>query len=73
MVPFGLRYIRFRSNSSHPRLVRRDRGAFHADTVLRDGLRRIDGHLVVGLVAILDAQIEVFQVNIQVRQDRVSP
>jgi hypothetical protein len=70
MVPFGLRYIRLRLNS-RTGFVRRDGGAFHADAVLLDGQRRIHRHLVVGLVAVFDAEVEVFEVDVQVGQDQL--
>ena len=47
-----------------------DRGAFDADMFALDGLRRVDGHLVVGGVAVLDAQIVVFQIDVEIRQDQ---
>ena len=53
------------------RLIRGDGRAFHADAILLDGIGGIDGHLVVGLVAVLDAQVVVFQVHIQVGEDEL--
>jgi hypothetical protein len=55
----------------HPRLVRRDGGAFCPDAVLGDGVRRIDRHLVVGLITVLDAQVTVRKVDVEVRQNPV--
>ncbi len=54
-----------------PRLVRRDRRALDADAVLADRLRGIDGHLVVGRVAVLDAKIEVQQLDVEIGQDQL--
>jgi hypothetical protein len=54
-----------------PRLVRRDRGALDADTVLLDGVRGVDGDLVVGGVPVLDAQVVVVKVDVQVRVDQL--
>ena len=47
----------------HPRRVRRDGRALDAHAVLDDGIRRVDGDLVVGLVAVLDAEVVVFEVH----------
>src|SRR5690606_33601492 len=54
----------------HARLVGRDRGAFHAHTVLLDGICRVDGDLVVRLVALLNAQVEIFEVDIEIGVDQ---
>src|SRR5690606_30148713 len=54
-------------------LVRSDRGALHAHTMLLDGVRRIDGDLVARLVALLDAEVEVLQVDVEVREDQSFP
>ena len=35
-----------------------------------DGLRRVDGHLIVGGVAVFDAQIVIIQIHVEVRQDQ---
>src|ERR1019366_6984408 len=40
----------------HPGVVRGDRRARHADAVLRNGVGGIDRNLVVGLIAVFDAQ-----------------
>ena len=55
----------------HARLVGRDGGALHGDAVLLGRLGRIDRHLVVGLVAMLDAEVVVLQVDVEVRQDQL--
>ncbi len=52
------------------RLVRGDGGAFDADMFALDGLRRVDGHLIVGGVAVFDAQIVIIQIHVEVRQDQ---
>src|SRR6185437_3148116 len=54
-----------------PGLVRGDRGALDPDAVALDGVRRVHRHLVVGLVAVLDGQVEVLEVDIQVGQDQL--
>src|SRR5690606_1600809 len=51
-------------------LVRRDRRALHADAVLLDGVRGVDGHLIVGGVAVLDRQVVVPQIDVEVRVDQ---
>ena len=55
----------------HPRLVRGDRGAFDPDAVLLGRLGRVDGHLVVGHVAVLDAEVVVEQVDIEIGADQL--
>jgi hypothetical protein len=55
----------------HPCFVGRNGGAFHAAPVLGDRMRRIDGDLVVGLFAIFDAEIVLFQADIEVWQNQL--
>ena len=52
-------------------LVRGDRRAFHADADLLDLVGRIHGDLVVGLVARLDAEVVVQQVDVEIGQDQL--
>ena len=52
------------------RLVRRDGGALHADMLTLDGLRRVDGHLIVGSIAVFDAEIVIFEIHVEVRKDQ---
>src|SRR5206468_3060984 len=54
-----------------PGLVRRDGGALDADAVLLDRVGGVDGDLVVGLVALLDAQVVVLEVDVEVREDQL--
>jgi len=54
-----------------PGLVGRDGGALHAHAVLADGVAGVDGHLVAGGVAVLDAEVVVLQVDVEVRQDQL--
>jgi hypothetical protein len=54
-----------------PVLVGGDSGAFHTHAVLLDGVRGVDGDLVVGGVALLDRQVVVLKVDIQVGQDQL--
>ena len=54
-----------------PGLVRRDRGALDADAELLDRVGRVDRHLVVGGIPVLDRQVVVPQVDVQVRQDQI--
>src|SRR5262249_60783068 len=56
---------------AHPRLVGRDRRAFDADADALDGLCRIHGHLVVGRVAVLDAEIEIEEFDVEIRMDQL--
>ena len=56
---------------AHPRLVRRDRRALRADAELGDGVCGVHRHLVVGRVAALDAEIEILQVDVDVRQNEL--
>jgi len=72
MVPFGLRHIFFRPNSSTRASSGVMGGAFDADTVLEDGVRGVDGHLVRRCGPLLDAQVVVLQVEVQVRVDQLS-
>ena len=44
-----------------------DRRAFDADAVLLDRLGGFDGNLVIGRVAMLDAEIVIFKVNVEIR------
>ena len=71
MVPFGDLHIFLRLNSFDPRLVGRDGRALDADAVLLDRLGRLDGDLVVGGVAVLDAQVVILQVDVEVGQDQL--
>ena len=52
-------------------LVWRDRGAFDADADLLDGVGRVDGHLVVGGVTVLDAEVEIHQVDVEIGVDQL--
>jgi hypothetical protein len=56
----------FRLNSITP-----DGGAFHADAVALDRLGGLDGDLIVGGVAVLDAEVVIFQVQIEVGVDQL--
>src|SRR5690606_7034543 len=52
-------------------LVGGDGGALDAHAVLLDRVGGVDGDLVVGGVAGLDAQVVVLQVDVEVRQDQL--
>ena len=52
-------------------LVRRDRGALDADLAGLDGVSGVDGHLIVCGVTVLHAEIEVLDVEIQVRVNQL--
>ncbi len=51
-------------------LVGGDGRALDAHVVFLDGLRRIDGDLVIGRIAVLHAQIIVFDVQIHIGKDQ---
>ena len=68
-VPLGLRHIFLEAELDHALLVGGDGGALNAHAVLLDGLRRVNCDLVVGLVALLDAEVVIHQVNVEVGKD----
>ena len=35
-----------------------------------DGLRRVDGHLIVGGIAVFDAEIVIFEIHVEVWKDQ---
>ena len=55
----------------HPRFIRGDRRALHTYAVLFNRVGGVDGDLVVGGVAVLDAQVVVLQVDVEVGQDQL--
>ena len=55
----------------HPRLVGCDGRAFDADAAGLDGISGIDGDLVVGGVAVLDAEVEGEQRQVEIRLDQL--
>ena len=55
----------------HARLVRRDRRAFDADAAVLDRLGRLDRHLVVGRVAILDAEVVILELDVEIGMDQL--
>ncbi len=60
----------FETELDHAGLVGGDGGALHTNTVLLDGVRCIDRDLVIGRVAVLDAEVVVLQINVQVWMDQ---
>jgi hypothetical protein len=50
--------------------VRRDGRAFHGDAVFLGGFGRVDGHLVVGGVAVLDREVVILQVDVEIGEDQ---
>lgn len=52
-------------------LVRRDRGAFYADAVLLDGVCGVDRHLVVSCITVFDAQVVIFEIEVEIRVDQL--
>ena len=55
----------------HPGFVRGDGGAFDAHAVLLDRIGAVNGDLVVGLVALFNAQVVIFQVDIEIGEDQL--
>ena len=55
----------------HPRFVRRDRGAFDPDPAGLDGMGGLDCDPVLGQVAIVDAEIEVEQGEVEIRNEQL--
>ena len=53
--------------SLHPRLIRRNGGALDTDTILFNGVCGIDGHLVIGFIAVFDTQVVIFNIKIEIR------
>src|SRR3546814_5072285 len=52
------------------RLVGGDRRTLHADAVFLDRMRRIDRDLIVGLVALLDREVVIFEPDIEIGLDQ---
>jgi len=50
-------------------LVWGDGGALDSDLAFLDGFGRVDGHLIVGSISVLHAQIEVFDIKIKIWGD----
>jgi len=55
----------------HARLVGRDGRALHADAELLDRVGGIDGDLVLRLVALLDAEVVIPEVDVEIGQDQL--
>jgi len=55
----------------HACLVRRDGCAFDPDVVFEDRFGRLDSYSVIGSIAMLKAEIKVFNVKLQVREDEL--
>ena len=52
-------------------LIRRDGGTFDTNAVLFDGVGRVDGNLVVGVVACLDSKVVIFQIDVKIGVDQL--
>jgi len=55
----------------YARFVRRDGGALYRYTDLLGGFRGVDGDLVARFVALLHAEIEIEQIDIEIRMDQL--
>ena len=55
----------------NPFFVWGDCRAFHADAIFLDRIGAVDGDLVISLVTLFDAQIVIFQINIQIGVDQL--
>ena len=73
MVPFGRAPHLLQAELLDPGLVGRDRRALDADAVLLDRVGRVDRDLVVGCVAVLDAEVVVLEVDVEVRAGSACP
>ena len=71
IVPFGRLPHFLEVEFLDARFVGRDRRAFDADAVLLDGVGRVDRHLVVGRVAVLDAEIVIFEIDVEIGMDQL--
>ena len=71
IVPFGERYISFRPNSSHARLVGGDRGALHPHAVRLIASAASTVIAIFGGVAALDPEVVVLQLHVEVGQDQL--
>ena len=73
MVPFGDFHISFSLNS----FTRGSSGVmvahFTPTPYLLDGVGRVDRHLVVGRVAVLDAEVVIFQVEVEIGDGSACP
>lgn len=52
-------------------LIRSDCGALNSDVILLDGVGTVDGHLIVGLIPVFDAQVEGFQFDVEEGQNQL--
>ncbi len=71
MVPLGDFHIFLEVELFHPRFVGGDGGALDPHAAAFDRLGRLDRHPVLGGVAILDAEIEVVEADVQEREDQL--
>ena len=71
MVPFGDLPHFLQVEFFDAGFVGRDSGALDADAVLLDGVGRVDRHLIGGLVAVLDAEVVVFERDVEIGVDQL--
>ena len=55
----------------HARLIRRDRGALHADAMLEDRVGSVDRHLVARRLAMLDREVVIPQIDVEVGENEL--
>lgn len=50
--------------------IGRDGGTFDSNAVLTDGVGSINGNLVIGFVTVFDSEVEIFDVQVEVRENK---
>ncbi len=71
MVPFGRAVHLLELELLHPRLVGRDGRAFDGDADPLGRFRGVDRDLVAGLVALLDAEVEIEELDVEIGMDQL--
>jgi hypothetical protein len=60
----------FQAKFFNAAFIRRDRRAFDANTIFFNRFGEIDGDLVIGLITFFNAEILIFKIDIEIRQDQ---